>query len=174
MTEAEIQNSLYRTLGQRGHWGIVPNFHAFGWECDMFSILKSGRTCEWEIKISRKDFRADFKKKLKHQILSEGARELTTWEKNWPAAYLKGKINAAGLVEVDRPNYFTYCCPPDVIKPEEVPEYAGLMYITGNYFQTDIKRPKLLHKKTYDKKLEDKICLALMYRYWGCRLKKEE
>lgn len=57
---------LYRT----------ENLNVFAWESDSLAITKSKYAYEFEIKISRADFKNDFKhKKVKHQML-EGTYQL--------------------------------------------------------------------------------------------------
>ncbi len=51
------------------------NSYIFGWESDYFGISKSGYIYEIELKISRSDFKADFKKTLKHSILQNAKKE---------------------------------------------------------------------------------------------------
>lgn len=177
MDVKEIQNTLYHTLRVRGHWAIAPNIFIFPWESDLFSILKSGRSCEFEIKTSRSDFRADFKKVAKHQILKTGSRPPDYMEKLWLARGTPGiniKLDENGMVACPRPNYFWYCCPKGLIKPEEVPEYAGLMYITGSYYQNDVKKPPLLHKDTYDPRWIERLLTAINFRYWDYRINNNQ
>lgn len=83
---------------------LISNLYVFGWESDYLALTRSGYWYEVEVKISRADFFADFKKKKKHEVLS-------------------------GIKDGLRPNYFAYACPEGLIAPEEVPEYAGLIYI---------------------------------------------
>lgn len=54
------------------------------------------------------------------------------------------------LVELENklfPNKFSYCVPTGLIKPEEIPAYAGLMYIDEHGKITDVKKPPFLHKR---------------------------
>ena len=46
---------------------------------------------------------------------------------------------------VSIPN-FNYIVPKDLIKIEEVPEYAGLIYFSEDMSFEIIKKPRLLHK----------------------------
>lgn len=87
----------------------MENLTVFNWESDSLFITRSGYIYECEIKISRGDFKQDFKKQKKHLIL-------------------EGKDNTE-----QSPNYFYYVVPKDLIKVEEVPEYAGLIYVDVTY-----------------------------------------
>ena len=44
---------------------------SYTWESDFLALTKSGYLYEGEVKISKSDFKADFKKKEKHNILQE-------------------------------------------------------------------------------------------------------
>ena len=104
---------LYRT----------ENLNVFAWESDSLAITKSKYAYEFEIKISRADFKNDFKhKKMKHQML-EGTYQLFGDE--WLG---DGKMSLT-----DKPNYFYYVVPENLITVEEVPSYAGLVYVKPRY-----------------------------------------
>lgn len=123
MTANEIITVLNRFYKTNPKY-LISNLYVFGWESDYLAMTQSGYWYEVEVKISRADFCADFKKKRKHQIL-------------------------AGVEEGLRPNYFAYACPEGLLAPEEVPEYAGLIYIphAGAYYGTSGKYTPQLHKE---------------------------
>lgn len=88
---------------------IVPNIYVLNWfEADVCAIRTPGLIDEFEIKISRSDFLADAKKrdkfgdnrKTKHERLAAGVDE-------HPLAA------------------FWFVTPPGIIKPGELPEFAG-------------------------------------------------
>lgn len=103
---------------------LINNLYVFGWESDYLACTRSGYWYEVEVKVSRADFLADFKKKKKHAILS-------------------------GAVPGLRPNYFAYAVPAGLIQPEDVPEYAGLIYVpeNGYYYSSGGKATPQLHKR---------------------------
>ena len=116
---------------------LVNNVYFFGGgygETDLLVVQKSGLIFDVEIKVSRSDFFADFKKVEKHNILSG----------NTEALYL--------------PNKFYYAVPDGLIKPDEVPAYAGLIYIKGAH-ATEAKPALMLHKEKLEfrKRLSDKF-----------------
>lgn len=91
---------------------IFPNIFIDRWECDLLEITKSGYTYEYEVKISRSDFKADARKQTFRQSKADAIRS-------------------------GRTNYFYYITPKDLIVSDEVPEYAGLMYAipyTAHFF----------------------------------------
>lgn len=101
------------------------NTFIFDFESDFFCMSKSGYAIECEIKVSRSDFFADFKK--------------THWNKKTKHEILADKTQAF------KPNRFYFAVPKDLIKKEEVPEYAGLIYIDS--YSTIIKQAPFLHKE---------------------------
>lgn len=147
---------LYRT----------ENLNVFAWESDSLAITKSKYAYEFEIKISRADFKNDFKhKKMKHQML-EGTYQLFGDE------FLgDGKMSLT-----DKPNYFYYVVPENLITIEEVPSYAGLVYVKPRYNREGkiywydanvVKEAPKLHKEKIDEthlKLMDKFYYN--YRSW--------
>ena len=147
---------LYRT----------ENLNVFAWESDSLAITKSKYAYEFEIKISRADFKNDFKhKKMKHQML-EGTYQLFGDE------FLgDGKMSLT-----DKPNYFYYVVPENLIAVEEIPTYAGLVYVKPRYNREGkiywydanvVKEAPKLHKEKINEahlKLMDKFYYN--YRSW--------
>lgn len=101
----------------------AENFNIFAWESDSLAVTKSGYVYEYEIKISKSDFKNDFKhKKVKHQIL-EGTYKIIGDE----------FLGDGKMRESDKPNYFYYVVPENLISVDEIPNYAGLIYIVPRY-----------------------------------------
>lgn len=141
---SEIQNRLLHFV-QGGYDIILPNFYYGSNECDVFRLTESGFVIEYEIKVSRSDFFADFKKKAKHENLKSP------------------KENC--------PNRFFYVTPEDLIKKEEVPSYAGLIYC-NKYHAVTVKNAKLLHREQFtDYK---SICTTLSHKVLFNRIKLQE
>ena len=135
LTEEKIQEAIYQH-GFLSHSSIkyyTENLWIYGWESDVWIMTKSGYAYETEIKISRNDFKNDFKhKKSKHLLLE----------------------SAEAAENKRRPNYFYYAVPEGLISVEEVPEYAGLLYIvpiTSYYNRVDVvKKAPQIHKEKTD------------------------
>jgi hypothetical protein len=108
------------------------NSYVFNWESDYFSVAnQSYYIYEVEIKLSRADFKKDFTKVGKHNLL------------------VRNNENADKI-----PNRFYYCCPEGMIKKEELPAYAGLLYFDKNYKIRQVRPAPLLHKNNnFDKYL---------------------
>lgn len=110
----------------------IPNYYV-GWhEADVWVIRDSGYQYEFEVKVSRADYLADFKNKpQRHQKLADGTAVA---------------------------NKFYFAVPEGLIRPDEVPAYAGLYYFKENDWtgsngkrmigttMTLVKEAKLLHK----------------------------
>jgi hypothetical protein len=111
---------------------------------DVASLSKSGMLHEFEVKISRSDFMADKKKKVvkfSHYDMKN---------------------------EKSSPNYFYYVCPEGLIKPDEIPVYAGLYYCNGEDIEL-IKNAKRIHKAPGDiqRILKKMLRLNIQRQYLG-------
>ena len=147
----------------------LSNVFIWDWESDFFCLTSSGYAMEVEVKISRGDFKADMKKTQKHFILRNAGEE----EVDMPVHSWSGSQTMIRKVRPKSPNKFFYCCPATMIKPEEIPEYAGLLWFDPehemNSIQT-VKPAKWLHKNKQDlsRVLLDKyyyLYLNLMHEY---------
>lgn len=116
------------------------------WEIDVLSMNKSDYLTEFEVKISRSDFKADAKK-----------RKWQFYEKR---------------IETMVSNYFYYACPKGLILENEIPVFAGLAYVSNDGIEV-IKKAPLLHKAKHNRdKVLTKFCRIMSERnYLGsCRL----
>lgn len=70
-SEESIQRALrYFFLSPSSVKYFTENLNVYNWESDVLKITRSGYAYEFEIKISRADFKNDFKhKKKKHTLL---------------------------------------------------------------------------------------------------------
>lgn len=123
----------------------MNNLYVFSnsWESDYLALTKSGYLYEGEVKISRNDFKADFKKENKHLIL-------------------EGKMpETAPETPVLRPHYFFYAVPEGLVTVDEVPEYAGLIYMINHHpYYRWVKPAPCLHKEKFSDEqlnLQDKF-----------------
>ena len=144
------------------------------WESDYFCISKSGYMTEVEIKMSKSDFKADFKKTRKHEIMGSERKIYT----KPGSAYMHGYnndtkkwdvplANSIEVVQVSKcaPNKFYYCCPDGLIESHEVPVYAGLLWVNEGrllvvknapYIHKEKRNPDFLFNKFYYLSLEQK------------------
>ena len=111
---------------------MLPNvFIQHDSEADLFCVRKSGLCDEFEVKTSRSDFLADKKKFVNyreathqecidHQHIKWADRNQQPWYK------LKYDALASGDMCV---NYFWYAVPDGLVSVDEIPDFAGLIYI---------------------------------------------
>jgi hypothetical protein len=166
-TEKKIQSLLESRFDTGNVRYTVSNLYLFrhDWETDFLVVQRNSEYCyEIEIKISRSDFFNDFKKVDKHSILKDGTYMKRKYR--YPTDPVTGKRIHEKYYEPEkwdyRPNKFYYCVPEGMIKEEEVPLYAGLMYVTPMGIIT-VKEAKFIHKEKL--KLKDKLC-DKFYFYW--------
>jgi hypothetical protein len=166
-SEKTIQKNLEKRFDSGNIKYTVGNLYLFkdDWETDFLVVQKSGYCYEIEIKISRSDFLNDFKKKNKHLILNEGVYMKKKYRYH-ADPITKKRISEQYYSPTEwkfRPNKFYYCVPEGLIKAEEVPDYAGLMYVCSYGVVTTIKEAKFLHKEKIE--LTKKLCDKFYY-YW--------
>lgn len=153
MNEFKIQNALYAYLTKKGHQLIIPNIYLGLLESDLISVTKAGFIHEYEIKLNKADFEADFKK-TKH-------------------AHMRNR-------HYQFRNYFWFVAPEGIISTKDVPEYAGHIEIygrrevfsngkTGNIICSELKRPERLHMRKISLTQKDEIARKLEVRYWKMR-----
>ena len=127
-SEEYIQRKLNSFFAESTKKYVVENLFVFEWESDKLIITRSGYAYEFEVKISKSDFKADFKKEDKHTIL-EGKKEfLPSYDK--VLGIWKGlQADNYRTSRFKKPNYFYYAVPEGLIDVNDVPEYAGLIYV---------------------------------------------
>lgn len=169
---------------------LAENLYIYGWESDLWLMTKSDVTYEFEIKISKADFKNDFKHKTKkHQLFEEKYKNKEIYTPGYYELldrYKKRNINEDIYLfekyveehpsqfkydEIMLPTYFYYAVPEDMIKEDDVPEYAGLIYMLNYYpYHKIIKQaPKLTNKKNTIEGLN--LTEKFYYNYRDWRLK---
>lgn len=135
---------------------LVPNVNA-PWECDLLTITRAGYAHEFEIKVSRSDFLADFKKD-KHQIYASGAcRKENPWYGHHPGWEI--------------PCSFWFVTALGIATIKDIPDYAGWLEITqSGRIKTHKVAPKI-HKVKVSPEFKIKALESMMFRYWTMRSK---
>ena len=207
LTEQKIQRVLSGFIASPKY--RVDGLFVFGWESDKLIWTKAGYIYEFEIKISRSDYLNDFKHKVeKHLLLnsampdeSTGVREADLFDnllkekrKRYPQITMEQAKDWMKPVGERMPNYFYYAVPEGLLEADEVPPYAGLVYITtykgGFEDQPDkwnhrikiVRKAPQLHKtkytdgelnlgekfyyymKTWQRNYREQVDYSLMYR----------
>jgi len=162
MTEKQIQDEIWSRLPFRNF--TISNFSPNNWwECDLCTISKSGYLTEYEIKMSKADFRSDFKKKCM----------------GWGFTGIRGGINGKYKHELlsERncvPKHFYFVIPEEIEESLDIPEYAGLITFgdRGNYIHLNTKKlaPKLSKSKACEGTITRMQC-SLSDKYWRGRYK---
>lgn len=173
MTEYKIQTELRNKFD--GHKYHLFNSYIYKWECDYFSISNSGYAYEVEVKLTKSDFKADFRKTDKHKKLDSRGK-LTTFKGHDQSIYIKKSYAVELGLEISRwdkdksndqkisvinctsinikeariPNRFYYACPFGLIDPKDIPDYAGLLYVNDLGIIEEVKNAPLLHKVKHD------------------------
>lgn len=149
-TENSLTNKIQLAIGRmqvlKYHSPVCENVGllSLSIEMDVVSISKSSMVYEFEVKVSRSDFKADAKKR-KWEHYDEPSNQRIA------------------------PNYFSYVCPKDLIQISEIPKYAGLYYyLDGEILQ--IRKPKRMHKVECNKReaLEKISRITSERHFLGC------
>lgn len=149
LTAKNIQKYLSDHFAKNSKY-VVPNIYYFHmdiyYESDLLIFKQNGSIYEIEIKISKQDFLADFKKGNKHLCLEEGS-----YPNDKKSVIYRNKIKyePRQMVPIDRPNRFYFAVPHGMVKPDELPDYAGLFWITLDGKVTKVKEGKLLKKERF-------------------------
>ena len=158
MTETSAQYALYSRALRLKHYPVVPNVYLFHEESDLISVTPAGYIHEYEIKLSRSDFTADFRNKRRHRFYAD----LEKQEKYWAMDMLR---------EWKRPSYFWFVVPPGLITESDVPAYAGLIYVGDSHWGgADVIKPgpKLGREKITVAQSET-LTRSMTYRYWSMK-----
>lgn len=207
------------------------NSYLFAWESDFFAISKSGYAIEVEIKVSRSDFKADFKKE-KHGIFKSicAKKEIHVYRKDisynsygdillkgfsepelqmdrktidttkeliernyhfgnvpkhmqkkyvvndWDFANIRiykdpygidvrAPVSNVGYIKLNEyhsPHQFYYAVPVGLLQLDEIPSYAGLIYVRDGACEVARKAP-YMHKRPMDLRSQ---LLSKFYHLW--------
>jgi len=166
VTVRGIQRALHAYLSS--HEYALPNYTPNGWfECDYYSVTKAGYAHEYEIKLTRSDFRADAKKGSKgHYRVKDGRymRDERT----------KHELLAAGID--DAPKHFYFVVPTDLVALDEVPDFAGLIYaekVHGRTMLREQKRAPILSRTKVSESVVRQMARNASFRYWRLWLAEE-
>lgn len=191
LTEQTIQSRLNHFFAS---WKYnVDGLFVFSWESDKLIWTKAGYIYEFEIKISRADYKNDFKHKgEKHLVLSstiakdcqDAIQQELFADKKRKLKYWTDSEIRQRFGDIDRivkgkkmPNYFYYVVPEGMIQAEEVPPYAGLIWVQKEYqFVSSslivMKQAPKLHTQKYT---DGELRLGEKFYYnWRSALEREK
>ena len=119
------------------------------WESDVIKVMKSGYWHEYEIKLTKADFKRDFQKRVcKWKKDSVKKHDLYASPDELCRKTITGRQYEKGLFP--KPATFTFVCPKGMIAVEEIPDHSGLIEFEetekyGVVFNT-VKRSRRLKK----------------------------
>ena len=149
MNQFQIQNALFYHLVRKGFQLSCPNYTPLAWwECDVFAVTEAGCFVEFEIKTSRADYLKDAKKAdrpgkpTKHECLA--------------------------MRDHHGPGRFFFVVPKGLVKPEEIPEWAGFIEIDSLQFRV-VKEAPFLHKVKVSEKRMEHVRGVFYWRFWNLR-----
>lgn len=145
---------------------LTNHFHS-DWEADILIINTEGCSHEIEIKLSKADFKNDFKKQYQNQKTKQ--------------KFLKHDKISCG----DYPcNQFSFLLPQGMIEPDEIPLHCGIIEFYHNpdsWITTFdlIREPKEVHGESFWKLFDKDLMLKMMarnlyYRKLELKGRKEE
>lgn len=144
----QIQRALFRFYDKKNFPYMCTNTQALNQEADFVAVSRTGFITECEIKISRGDYFKDFKKEYKHPRMVSNFNKSTE-----PGLYCV--------------NYFYFAVTDNLVQPEEVPEYAGLLWIDGSGKTHVMKQAPLLHRSKVTDSVIIKLLRSMMYKYFN-------
>jgi len=169
LNEREIQDQFYKCNCQR-FTTILPNCYPRRWfECDLLAITRASYFYEYEIKLTVSDFRADAKK-------GQLPQHMIKYYKRYGFPEGKTKYDKLSDGSEYGPSKFWYIVPEGLIDVAQLPDFAGLIYITErntHLFFCEIKKAPRLHLNRMPEESRDQIRCNLYFRYWNERLRKK-
>ena len=131
MTETEMQNKIYCRFFRGNKLIAMACSTLLSWESDLLIVTRALYLHEFEIKLTRSDFLAD-KKKEKHTHIQEYLKGEKVYDKKYGCSMYQCRVQRPA-------SYFWYVCMNGLIKPEEVPEYAGLIDFKDDIFKEQVE-----------------------------------
>jgi len=172
MTERQIQRALY-WMCRDSCSVIMPNFTPYSWwECDIFAVTHARYFREYEIKLSVSDFKADRNKKRGRCIRKENPDQ-DAWDRYRYESVWERKHQMLEDRNINGPVEFSFVVPDGLVKPEDVPPWAGLYYATWRWESqkyptlTVVRKPKRLHREKINQRYLDGAFRSAYYRFWS-------
>jgi len=152
MNAQAIQRAIIRERYARNT--TLPNYTPRNWfECDVFEVTAAGYFVEYEVKLSKSDFRADADKAKRH------------YDQDWNAS-LERKHDLLAVSDARGPSRFYFVTPENLIAEQELPPWAGLIIAHQGsrnvYLHTRRPAPQLHRIKLEDERFQS----AMTTCYW--------
>jgi hypothetical protein len=117
----------------------LPNYKPAGWwECDVFELTDAGYFREFEVKISRADFKIDQDKSRIDWSKVKAPGPAAAWPR-----LVKHDLLAAG--DPRGPAQFWFVTPPGLISTAELPAWAGWFELDAGLIPRERRKAPRLH-----------------------------
>jgi hypothetical protein len=149
MTAKQIESALGKERVLANDLLVCANVnYVFVGQCDLIAVNRRKVVTEYEIKISRQDFFRDAKK-ARHFFYENPTLK-------------PDKV----------PNHFYYVVPIGLIEVEEVPDWAGLIYVNEQLVTYSKKKGPMITKHKHDIPVLIRKCVTLFQErnFLGCCL----
>lgn len=157
-TERQLQTVLWEKLCKSMRL-LVPNFTPEDWfECDVWAVSNPGFVWEFEIKVTRADFRKD---------ASKAPGSLFTSGHRFERTDMSPKYSRLASGDYKGPNNFVYVAPKGVVPFDEVPIWAGLWEYEPEDGLIKSLKSQRLHKSPVVESEVDRARRAIYFRYWN-------
>jgi len=144
---------------------LIPNYYLGDYEMDVLRVTKSDILYEYEIKVSKSDFKADFNKSSTRTVFLDDYFNLMKNKQEYKTIVTTHKHTE--ILEGKRANKFFFVMPENLVPLEVIPKHLGVIYYKDGNF-TIVRSAKMLHKKkvnedpTFYKDMANKLS-------WRCR-----
>ena len=166
LNASEMQIAFYSHTFQR-YEILAPNIYVGNnGEMDLLGLRRSGYIDEIEIKISRSDFLADFKKtthvKSEYKCIINERHQYSGYRRVTKHSAIKNGETSC--------NYYYFLLPVELSEKCEIPEYAGLYVCytdnAGGLRVEEKKRAPLIHRRKISDKTKYDIGRKMAFKYW--------
>ena len=145
MEASTIQAALIRQLRNRTTSLVTGNVWIKGspWESDVIAVTNAYYWHEYEIKVTRADFRQDFLKRINNFSKSSMTKH--------DAYALDGEITTRWGTIIPKPKSFSFVVPKGLLKGMEIPKHCGVIEYekgTGCWGLEDERPAPTLRKPT--------------------------
>ena len=139
MTSQRAKKAVKKYVSVRFPKLLIENVYFFDqWESDLLEVTKLNHFIEYELKVSRSDYLADADKKMKFWTLENG---------------------------LYCPNQFYYICPEGVIQKDDLPNFAGLIWIDERNFCRVIQSAPIIHENRVAPELWERLATTIYKKY---------
>jgi len=142
LTERDIQRGLMWKFCGSQDVRMVNYTPGRWWECDLIRVTPAGYWYEYEVKLTKSDFKRDAEKYSCVRIQTPGG----WWRYSNQQEYKHDLLTAN---DPRGPKQFWFAFPAELIPMEQVPEWAGVVWATrgnGGRIKTEIKRKAPIRK----------------------------